>query len=136
MEQIPVYQDLSFKLNFPTEKGGIFSLWGIGAMDENSEPTVEDSTKWEYEWDRIWYLWKLNIGAIGLNHKLILGSSSYLNSSIVATGNSNIMDMKRLSDEFELADNFYGNSLTGKYTFSTYLNHRGFELCCQPQELS
>ena len=36
------YQDLSFKLNFPTKRAGTFSLWGIGARDfsgQKAEPS-------------------------------------------------------------------------------------------------
>lgn len=29
------YQDLAFKLNFPTKRAGTFSLWGIGLIDRN-----------------------------------------------------------------------------------------------------
>jgi hypothetical protein len=31
-DAVPQYQDASFKLNFPTEKFGEFSLWGIGGL--------------------------------------------------------------------------------------------------------
>ena len=31
---IPKYQDLTFKLNVPTEKAGRFSLWGLGGISE------------------------------------------------------------------------------------------------------
>src|SRR3546814_8207775 len=29
------YQDLSFRLNFPTKKAGTFSIWGIGLIDDS-----------------------------------------------------------------------------------------------------
>ena len=29
------YQDLAFKLNFPTSKAGTFSVWGLGLIDRN-----------------------------------------------------------------------------------------------------
>ena len=32
--QLPIFQDLSFKLNFPTARAGIFSIWGIGRSEE------------------------------------------------------------------------------------------------------
>ena len=40
------YQDLAFKLNFPTKRAGTFSLWGIGLIDRN-KPEAEEREKWE-----------------------------------------------------------------------------------------
>ncbi|HNW52531.1 MAG TPA: carboxypeptidase-like regulatory domain-containing protein, partial [Prolixibacteraceae bacterium] len=85
VSQIPQYQDLSFKLNFPTKKFGTFSLWGIGGMDDNQEQNDRDSTKWETNWDKIYYDWDLNMGAIGLTHKIILGKKTYMNSTLAAS---------------------------------------------------
>ena len=38
-QQVPKYQDLSFKLNFPAQRAGTFSLWGIGGIDNNGGET-------------------------------------------------------------------------------------------------
>lgn len=35
------YQDLTFKLNFPTRKAGTFSIWGIGLLDMNKDDAVK-----------------------------------------------------------------------------------------------
>ena len=51
-EQVPQYQDLSFKLNFPTQRLGTFSVWGIGAIDHNAQPIIADSTLWTEDFDR------------------------------------------------------------------------------------
>ncbi|MDD2287122.1 MAG: carboxypeptidase-like regulatory domain-containing protein, partial [Paludibacter sp.] len=79
-QQVPRYQDLSFKLNFPTQKAGVFSFWGIGAIDNNKEHDELDFTKWETDWDRVQYDWNLNTGVLGLTHKMIIGSRSYINT--------------------------------------------------------
>lgn len=31
---VPQYQDLTFKMNFPTQKAGIFKVWGIGGVSD------------------------------------------------------------------------------------------------------
>src|SRR3989304_2227264 len=67
IEQIPRYQDLSFKFNFPTEKAGTFSIWGIGGIDYNHEPVDYDSSLWDMDWDRVTYEWEVDLGAVGLN---------------------------------------------------------------------
>ncbi len=123
-EQIPRYQDLSFKLNFPTKKAGIFSLWGTGAIDYNYQPVDDDSTSWETSWDRNTYEWNVKMGAIGLNHKYIIGKKTYLNTSLVGSGNLNSMDMKRMDDNLELRPNWYFIDESGKITLSSYINHK------------
>ena len=64
-QQVPKYQDLSFKINLPTNKFGTFSVWGAGGYDQNSEPVDYDSTLWKTEWDRVKYDMKMIIAAGG-----------------------------------------------------------------------
>ena len=45
------YQDLAFKLNFPTRKTGTFSIWGLGLIDRNKSERLERS-EWEIMGDR------------------------------------------------------------------------------------
>ena len=42
---LPTYQDLSFKFDFPTKNAGKFSFWGLGADDINIKTEETDSTK-------------------------------------------------------------------------------------------
>jgi hypothetical protein len=123
-EQIPRYQDLSFKLNFPTQHAGIFSLWGTGAKDFNHQPVDLDSSTWETSWDRNTYDWKVDLGAIGLNHKYIFGKNTYLSTSIVGSGNINSMDMKRLDDKLTERPNWYFVDESGKIILSAFVNHK------------
>lgn len=122
--QIPQYQDLSFKLNFPTKKAGTFSLWGIGALDVNSEPEDKDSAKWASDWDRIAYDWNLNMGAVGLTHKVLIGNQTYLNSSLVASGTENIMDATRFDNNLVARPNWYFIDKSSRITLSTFVNRK------------
>ena len=123
-EQIPRYQDLSFKLNFPTKKSGIFSLWGTGAKDFNHQPVDRDSITWETDRDRMTYDWKVNLGAMGITHKYIIGNSTYLNTSLVGTGNENSMDMQRLDDQLVPQPNWYFIDRSAKVVLSSFINHK------------
>lgn len=122
--QVPRYQDLSFKLNFPTKKVGIISVWGIGAIDFNNEPKEPDSTKWEIDWDRISYDWSLCMGALGLSHKFMLGSQSYINSTVAISGTDNMMDAKRYDDNMMLRPNWYFIDRSARLTLSSFINHK------------
>lgn len=47
----PTYQDLSFVLDFPTQKGG-FKLFGIGGTSDRKRIAIADSSLWEGDVDR------------------------------------------------------------------------------------
>ncbi len=118
------YQDLSFKLNVPTRNAGTFSLWGIGSIDSPREIEEPDPAKWEHEWDRLRYDSEIKVGAVGLNHKYILGSSTFLNSTLAATGKDMIYDLQRLDDNLTLRQNEYIDSFNGTLTLKSTLSHK------------
>lgn len=122
--QVPKYQDLSFKLNFPTKRAGVFSVWGIGAIDFNRQPEVKDSAKWETSWDRITYDWGLSMGAFGTSHKLMLGTNSYINTTVVVSGTTNNMDSKRFDNSMTLRPNWYFVDKSAKLSLNTFFNHK------------
>jgi hypothetical protein len=123
-EQTPIYQDLSFKMNFPTKKAGTFSVWGMGSIDELSDPEENDSSLWEMNWDRYTANWDEKFGAVGLGHKIIVGQRSYINTSIAASGNRKLLAQQRLGDELVLEDDMHLKSNTGKITLSSFINHK------------
>jgi len=124
VSQIPKYQDLSFKLNFPTKKYGTFSLWGIGGIDNNKEQNELDSTKWVTDWDKIYYNWNLTIGAIGLTHKIIADKKTYINTTLAASATINEMNFTSLDNT--LTERPYSDFTdnTGKITLSSFVNHK------------
>ncbi len=123
-EQIPRYQDLSFKLNFPTSKAGTFSIWGVGAIDNNTEPEDKDSVNWESDWDRTSYDWNISMGAAGITHKILLGSKTYLNTSLAASGTVNTMFGERYDDLLVLRPNWDFTDKSGRVGVNTFLNHK------------
>src|SRR5690606_31610142 len=72
------YQDLSFKLNFPTKKAGTLSLWGIGLIDKSDSEPEEDENNRKYFQDIEKQLVKQYMGAVGLNHNYYFENSAYL----------------------------------------------------------
>ncbi len=116
------YQDLSFKMNFPTKNAGTFSIWGISALDNSGQVAKEDSTERQYESDFEKADSKQYMGAVGLNHRIHLGKVAYLNTNFTSSGNGISIKTSRL-DENEILQpsNEVKNNLI-KHTFSTYLN--------------
>ena len=81
---LPTYQDLSFKFNLPTKKAGVFGLFGLGGNNLAATVPVKDSTEWESYYDREGFDQIQDVGTVGLSHRILLGSDSYLRT--VATG--------------------------------------------------
>lgn len=79
------YQDLSFKLNFPTQKAGTFSLWGMGLIDGQKNNIEEDVSEWEYLNDKVETELKQYMGAVGLSHRISLSNNAFMKTTLAAT---------------------------------------------------
>lgn len=118
------YQDLSFKLNFPTKRAGTFSLWGIGALDFSGQEANEDIQEWEYQKDAEKGDSKQDMGAMGFTNKLIIGKNSLLNTTLAASGNGISWDLERQDSMLKLHQVEKVRNDTWKFTLSSYLNHK------------
>lgn len=115
------YQDLSFKLHFPTQKAGVFSVWGIGLADRSGAKAKTDTSLWKYEADRQNQTVKQYMAAVGLNHELFLGENQYLKSTLAATTNG----LNYTTDEKENSIFYAKNKIKTQQTnwiLNTYLN--------------
>jgi hypothetical protein len=118
------YQDLSFKMNFPTQKAGTFSLWGLGSFDQTKVKAETNPLKWEFDQDMEKVNSNQGMGALGFSNKLIIGKSSLLSSTLAVSGNGLGWDAKRINSSlgYNPKENLKNN--TWKYTFSTSYNHK------------
>lgn len=83
---LPKYQDVSFKINIPTEKAGVFSLFGIGGANSSSEAASRDSTDLiDGDYEPFGFEEKQTVGTIGLSHRLLLSNNSYLRTVAIAS---------------------------------------------------
>lgn len=83
------YQDLTFKLNFPTRRAGTFAIWGIGLLDKSKYEATENSSEWETYGDRQKGNITMAKGAGGITHKYNLDSDAYFKTSLAATYSDN-----------------------------------------------
>jgi hypothetical protein len=92
---IPKYQDLSFKINLPTKKAGIFQIFGVGGM---STITIIDkdrkSDNFTYGYLNRNIYFSSNMGAIGVVHSYLLPKHGYFRTTIALTeeGHHNTLD--------------------------------------------
>lgn len=75
---LPAYQDVSFKINVPTQKAGTFALFGLGGINKATLEADADSTLWEYSDDNESFVEDQKIGIIGLKHTYYLSNKTYL----------------------------------------------------------
>lgn len=116
------YQDLSFKLNFPTQRAGTFSIWGVGLIDRNKTAPLE-RTKWETLGDRQSGDYKLDKSAGGITHKYFIDENTYVRSSLSATYSKDhtLVDQQTESEPVQVS-----NIQNAKcdIVFNTYLNNK------------
>lgn len=121
---IPVYQDLCFKLNLPTNHAGTFSVWGLATDDKINFLAETDTSKWNYLGDREDGNATQRLGAVGINHRLILKQKSYINSNIAVTGNQSFYQLGLLDAELDKIDKEYAKISNYKYTVSSTINSK------------
>jgi hypothetical protein len=118
------YQDLSFKMDFPTKNAGRFSLWGIGSTDISGTKVEEEPAEWKYSGDQEEGQSRPYMGALGLTHKIIVGKKSFMNTSLALSGEG--MEMK--FDMMDSAKVFHPDekirNYSWKYSLSSYFNHK------------
>lgn len=124
LPNLPTYQDLSFKLDFPTQNAGIFSFWGLGAYDINKKTAESDISKWETDYDRTGLDYFNRFGAIGLSHRIRMGSNTFLLTTLSADGMRYGMDKEEYTFDQQLLPTDYVKSTEGKYTFRSIVNHK------------
>jgi hypothetical protein len=78
------YQDYSFKVNLPTRKAGIFTLWGIGTNDRFSQP-LDDDYRTTLEYNEGDGRTRQYMAAGGLGHRIVLGGETWLKTTLAAT---------------------------------------------------
>jgi len=130
---IPQYQDLSFKLNFPSVKFGKLSLIGIGGLSyiELHETDIAEAEKNDdsnYNYGGVDLDFGSDMGIIGLSHLYFFNERTRLETFLYVTGTklTTYIDSLRFDAENKIIPNsnytYYGiNATEVKYSASTHL---------------
>jgi hypothetical protein len=116
------YQDLSFKLNFPTKKSGTFSFWGIGLIDGSGQEAEKDSSKWETLTVRQTQDVKQYMGALGVSHKYFLNKKSYIKSTLASSFNGIDLTTDQLNSTLTFTPENKIKNNTLNFVFSSFVN--------------
>lgn len=118
------YQDLSFKLNFPTWKAGMFSVWGLGFIDGAKNNPKKDSTDRKYYDDSQEDKIRMRTGALGAGHKFFLKNNAYIQTALSATANATDWKTRALNQSEQLVPFSTISTTNWEYALSTFLNKR------------
>jgi hypothetical protein len=118
------YQDLSFKLNFPTLKAGTFSVWGMGFRDGASAKPKKDRGDWQYPDDNEDNVIRQSTGVVGLGHTYVFDDNAYWKTTIAATANAVDWTAQKLTNELELKPYSKIANTNWNVLVSTYLNKK------------
>lgn len=124
--EIPVYQDLSFKFNLPAGKAGTFSVWGLGGLSHTSMEGYKDPEQWVYPENRVEMDFHYNMGVVGISHAKSLSSRTYIQTRLALNASGHLYDKKsRLDDSLpsQLFPLFKVESTSGQAIFSTKITH-------------
>lgn len=130
------YQDLSFKLNFPTQNAGTFAVWFSGLYDnyKNEVPNIDE---WETLWDQNDSHSKQGSYAGGLTHTYRFRSGGLIRSNVALTGNYTQLGANDYDEQMTQTPNLDGKSnswnviidiqqqhkFSSRYTMQNGFNH-------------
>ncbi len=117
------YQDLSFKLNMPTQKAGTFAVWFTGLVD-NYENEVPDVSEWETLWDMNDSWSRQRNCAVGLNHSYRFRLGGSLHSSVAFTGSYRKLGVNDYDAEMNMMPEMAGRNSQWNVIISTQHQHK------------
>ena len=116
------FQDLSFNFFLPTGLKSSISVFGFGGLSDQKSQAEADSLAWKEDFQRYNSTFFSNTGALGIKHSYMLGKSSFLQTTLLASGNEIGSSLDRLDERYQSqprAREGFGNS---KITLSSVLN--------------
>jgi hypothetical protein len=118
------FQDLSFNVYLPTGTKSSISLFGFGGLSDQKSNAEPDSLIWESEGDRYSSKFLSNTGAVGIKYSTTLNQSNFLQTTLLASGNTIGDQGSRLDNEYFNEDRYDEKFSNSKITFSSVLNSK------------
>lgn len=123
---IPYYQDVTFKLNFPSNKYGNLSFFGLAGTSnidfvasEKEEDEEEDENL--FTGDDVDVYVHSQQAVVGVKHTFLFNNSTYSKVSIAATGISNRNLVDSISSEDKRVFDYYRQDLSNSKLFASLL---------------
>jgi len=118
------YQDLSFKLNLPTKKSGIFTIWGLGLTDGSGADAKTNPNDWKFDSDRENQKVNQYMAASGISHKYFLTDNQFIKTTLAYGVNGLKYTTNRIHDDMSVYAKNYIDNKNYNYTLSSFLNSK------------
>ncbi len=93
-----IFQDLSFKLFFPSKDNkSTLSVWGISGLSNEFERAIDTLSTQSTFSEKLTRDFQTNMGALGMTHTYLINDKSYLKTSLAAMGQKIIFRNDTLS---------------------------------------
>ena len=112
-DAIPNFQDLSFKVHVPTQKAGVFSVWGLGGL---SSEILEDPLDKE--------TFRYNLGVGGLSHVYFFSDKTFLESNLSFSKSLNKFIDEEPENAYFYEEKFDNTVLRGSFLLNHKFNAR------------
>lgn len=100
---IPEYQDLTFKVDVPTKKAGVFRFWGLGGLSKidllGSKVDLSKPQKNLYGNENIDLYNKVQTGIFGFSHTLFLNNKTYYKLMAAASHQTQFADIDSINPD-------------------------------------
>ncbi len=121
---MPTYSDLTLKLEFPTKKAGVFTLWSLAGMGNIANKLDTDTASWETNMESYKYDISYDLLAVGINNRKILNSRSYLFNSISFSGTDYDNNNVYFRDKKYEVPVTNQNEKNSKISFTSHINYK------------
>lgn len=117
------YQDLSFKLNIPTNHAGTFAVWFTGLID-NYENDAPDVSNWEILWDGNDSWSRQRNCATELTHTYRFLTCGTLHSSVAFTGTYQKLGVNDYTEQMQQMPDMDGRNSQWNVIINTQHQHK------------
>jgi len=121
---VPQYQDVTFKVNIPTEKSGRFSLWGLGGVsfiEFLAEATGDDNLFADDDENQ---RFESNTGVVGLSHLYFFNDNTFSKLSLAVSGTETLGDVESVNVDGSTSPFYNENNNQLKYTANWKFNKK------------
>ncbi len=118
------FQDLSYNVSLPAGRMGNFSVFGFGGFSDQKFEAKKDSSKWESNYDRYSFKFKMFTGATGIIHTIPLSSSAYLRTTLSGSITDKVYDDERVMEDYTSLPNTYQNYTQNRLSLTSILTKK------------
>lgn len=118
------YQDLNFKLNFPTRHAGTFAVWGTALLDKYKSSLEKNPDKWDYLEDAGQGRSTQYMAAGGVTHRYFFNENMLLKTTLAGTYSDQEAIQTTYDREFNPSPNIDQNSRSTNLILTSSLNRK------------